>query len=192
MPFGAFAEEELGKPKPLVDLLPAKKGQCRPLFGTGYIRVGRYHDTDVIEYFEGDELLGQIKTDIPTNGINSVWINWVQVKESAQGRGISTRLFEKVAELSGPGLIEVGGQLAYSNYEATVKEYLAVSTPGSPRYLPGLTTEQISALAVQASPFVKAWSKLGFTKVKNATVEWTTVNGPPYVSQILVTLEKPH
>lgn len=147
--------------------------------------------TYVVEYYEGGQLLGQTKYYLAPE-VNRISINMYQVRESARGRGVSEKMLRKVVELAGPTYKSVDGYLAYTNYATTLAEYEAISTPQSSRYDSSLTTNERNILAVSASPFVKSFSKLGFTEVKLATFEWVTVNGPPYISQITVILSKPN
>ncbi|MBX3022199.1 MAG: GNAT family N-acetyltransferase [Bdellovibrionales bacterium] len=171
---------------------PAVAADCQTeLSGSGVVRSGQIRDEDpaqYVEYYENGQLLGQVRVFLKPSP-EEVEIGMYYVDKTARRRGISCLMFEKVVALAGPRLRLVEGSLADTNFETALAEYRALTTPGSPRYIRGLAPQEAEYLAVQVSPFVKAWRKLGFTNIKSAQFIWK--EKPPVIRMMVVVMEKP-
>lgn len=165
---------------------PKLEAHCNKTAAVGDTKVCRINDDDYIEiYGKKGEILGMVKAALPGPKDDAIAVSMYQVSEKARGQGISTRLFKKILELA-PHTKYVYGQMAHTNFEVIMNKYCELNNVSPP-----LSEEEKNNLIAVEPPFYKSWASLGFSKIHKFSMEWVTINGPPYVSMIDLTVKRP-
>lgn len=161
---------------------------CKSMPAVGPFRTCSSAGKEYIEYYDGDTFAGQVKFILGDKSTDRIFIDKIYVEENYRGRRISTALLKAVLDNFGGKVFSAN--LADLNYSATLIEFHAITTPGSPRYIPVLTVGEANKIAVKASPFARSLEALGF-ELTQAKLVWVTINGPPYVSEIVAEFQRP-
>ena len=132
---------------------------CEP----GGREKGEY--TAYVEFYENGKIVGQTKAFISPKRI---FIDRIFVDANHRREGISSRIFKRLLKHVGPGIEEIGADLAYTNYEAWIERNTALSE--NPEFA-NVGMYEMRKIAVKGTPFVKAWSALGFSEVLEIKLE---------------------
>jgi hypothetical protein len=171
----------------------AKKRVPEPVCGgaMGYVTCFK-SDTHYGEYYKNGVLLGQVRSSF-SNRSDALFISKIYVNEASRRQGIATELMRRALEACPLPPQRVEADLAHTNYEFFVRGYHAVTSPKSPARRRGISVDEANRLAVQTTPFVRSWKRLGYSSIAEVRTEWvnTELSGQdPGVIGIYVVLRK--